>query len=79
MQDNISQLKAKMSANAKECDERNRQLREEREAMLAHFQHLKGQMNRLREIEREKLTKLTLQSNAAIKVNKKQNICFYTC
>ena len=35
--------------------------------MLAHFQELKGQMNRLREQERDRLTKLTLESNAAIK------------
>ena len=34
--------------------------------MLNHFQELKGQMNKLRELEREKLTKLTLESNAAI-------------
>jgi len=65
--DNISQLKGKMATNTKECEERNRQLRGEREGMLVHFQELKGQMNKLRETEREKLTKLTLESNAAIK------------
>jgi hypothetical protein len=27
-----------MSGNARECEERNKQLREEREVMLAHFQ-----------------------------------------
>ena len=61
-----------MNANSKECEDRNKQLREERESMLAHFQDLKGQMNRLREIERERLTKLTLESNAAIKELKKK-------
>lgn len=35
--------------------------------MLAHFQHLKSQMNKLRDGERDKLTKLTLESNSAIK------------
>lgn len=70
--DNIAQLKSKMNANSKECEERNKQLRVEREMMLAHFQELKGQMNRLREIERERLTKLTLESNAAIKELKKK-------
>ena len=49
--DNISQLKSKMAANAKECEERNKQLKEEREKMLAHFQDLKAQMNKLRERE----------------------------
>lgn len=70
--DNISQLKSKMAANAKECEERNKQLKEEREKMLAHFQDLKAQMNKLRERERDKLTKMTLESNAAIKELKRQ-------
>ena len=35
--------------------------------MISHFQSLKGEMNKLRENERIKLTKLTLQSNKAIK------------
>lgn len=70
--DNISQLKTKMAANAKECEERNKQLKEEREKMLAHFQDLKAQMNKLRERERDKLTKMTLESNAAIKELKRQ-------
>lgn len=41
MKENISQLKSKMAANGRECEERNRQLREEREVMLAHFQVIK--------------------------------------
>ncbi|KAL5016348.1 hypothetical protein ScPMuIL_005937 [Solemya velum] len=65
--DQISSLKNKMANNAKECEERNKQLKEEREGMLAHFQDLKAQMNRMRDLERDKLTKLTLESNAAIK------------
>ncbi|KAJ8312698.1 hypothetical protein KUTeg_010071 [Tegillarca granosa] len=70
--DQIAVLKAKMVANAKECEERNKQLKEEREGMLAHFQDLKAQMNKLRDAERDKLTKLTLESNAAIKELKRQ-------
>ncbi|XP_033748636.1 dynein regulatory complex subunit 2-like [Pecten maximus] len=70
--DQISQLKGKMSANAKECEERNKQIKEEREKMLAHFQELKAQMNKMREGERDKLTKLTLESNASIKELKRQ-------
>lgn len=73
IQTNISDLKAKMAGNAKEGDERNRQLRDEREIMLSHFQELKGQMNKLRETEREYLTKLTLDSNAAIKELKRKS------
>lgn len=71
--DNIAQLKGKMASNTRECEERNRQLREEREMMLAHFQELKGQMNKLREVQRERLTKLTLESNAAIKELKRKS------
>ena len=50
---------------------------QEREVMLAHFQELKGQMNKLREHERDRLTKLTLQSNAAIKelLRKSEKVC----
>ncbi|VDI16575.1 Hypothetical predicted protein [Mytilus galloprovincialis] len=73
LSDNISQLKKKMMANAKECEERNKQLKEEREKMLAHFQDLKAQMNKLRERERDKLTKMTLESNSAMKELKRQN------
>ena len=40
--------------------------------MLAHFQELKAQMNKIRDCEREKLTKLTLESNAALKELKRQ-------
>ncbi|XP_050399667.1 dynein regulatory complex subunit 2 [Patella vulgata] len=71
--DQIAALKSKMSGNAKECDEKNRQLKDEREKMLSHFQDLKAQMNKLRDAEREKLTKLTLESNAAIKELKRQS------
>lgn len=70
--DQIAQLKAKLAANAKECEERNKYLKEEREKMLAHFQDLKAQMNKIRDTEREKLTKLTLESSAALKELKRQ-------
>ena len=40
---------------------------QEREMMIAHFQGLKGEMNRLREIQRAQLTKLTLETNASVK------------
>jgi hypothetical protein len=40
--------------------------------MLAHFQHLKSQMNKMRDGERDKLTKLTLESNSAIKEIKRR-------
>lgn len=38
--------------------------------MLAHLQDLKAEMNKLREGERAKLTKMTVESNTAIKTMK---------
>jgi len=70
--DQISHLKGKMSANAKECEERNKVLKEDREKMQRHFHELKAEMNQVRDKERDKLTKLTLESNAAIKEVKRQ-------
>jgi len=70
--DQIAQLKGKMSANAKECEERNKILKEDREKMQRHFHELKAEMNSVRDKERDKLTKLTLESNAAIKEVKRQ-------
>jgi len=79
--DQIGHLKGKMSANAKECEERNKVLKEEdesvitaqdREKMQRHFHELKAEMNQVRDKERDKLTKLTLESNAAIKEVKRQ-------
>ena len=40
---------------------------QDREALLTHFRALKQEMNLCRESERCSLTKLTLQSDAAIK------------
>lgn len=62
-----------MAATAKECEDRNKVIKEEREIMLGHFQELKGQMNKLREAARAELMTLTLQSNAAIKELKRVN------
>ena len=40
---------------------------QDREAVLAHFHELKQEMNSSREVERNNLTTLTLQSDAAMK------------
>ena len=47
--------------------------------MASHFHELKGQMNQLREKERAGLTKLTLDSNAAIKKlkQKSEKVCIH--
>ncbi|XP_065055423.1 dynein regulatory complex subunit 2-like [Rhopilema esculentum] len=66
IQEKISQIRSKMSQNAKECEERNKDLKEEREAIASKFHELKNQMNRFRDQQRSRLTKLTLQSNSAL-------------
>ncbi|XP_062517140.1 dynein regulatory complex subunit 2-like [Corticium candelabrum] len=67
IQDQIAQVRARLSSNARDSDERNKALRSEKEEILGHFQQLKGQMNRFREAERSRLTQLTIYSNEAIK------------
>lgn len=72
IQDKITQLKGKMVSNSKEHEERNRLVKEEKEAIGVHFHNLKDEMNKFREQERARLTTLTLQSNAAIKELKRK-------
>lgn len=67
IQDNINQQKSKMSSNARDCEERNKALKDEKEAILVHFSQLKGQMNKFRENQRSKLTALTVLSSHTIK------------
>lgn len=56
-----------MSNNAKEYEERNMALKEEKDAIQGQFQFLKKKMNTFREQERTRLTELTLLSNNVIK------------
>ncbi|KAJ3391570.1 Dynein regulatory complex subunit 2 [Entophlyctis sp. JEL0112] len=67
LQETIAHFKAKLSNNTKEYDERNRALREEKEAIQAHFQALKQRMNLFRKNEHKRLTELTLVSSKALK------------
>ncbi|XP_063674868.1 dynein regulatory complex subunit 2-like isoform X2 [Bolinopsis microptera] len=65
--DSINQQKAKMACNARDCEERNKMLKDEKESILVHFSQLKGQMNKFRENQRSKLTALTVLSSKTIK------------
>jgi dynein regulatory complex subunit 2 len=55
----IYPFRAKMATNVRECEERNRALKEEKDAVAAHFQELKGRMNRFREGQQRRLVALT--------------------
>ncbi|XP_041036308.1 dynein regulatory complex subunit 2 [Carcharodon carcharias] len=73
MQDTIAVLKIKIAANSRKCEAQNKKLRDEKEAIKQHFLMQKSQMNYLRAREHERLIKLTIESNAAIKTLK--NVC----
>eukprot|EP00735_Rhodelphis_limneticus_P007283 TRINITY_DN1979_c0_g1::TRINITY_DN1979_c0_g1_i1::g.23125::m.23125 TRINITY_DN1979_c0_g1::TRINITY_DN1979_c0_g1_i1::g.23125 ORF type:complete len:513 (-),score=165.76,sp/A8JB22/CCD65_CHLRE/51.73/6e-148,NYD-SP28_assoc/PF14775.1/3.2e+03,NYD-SP28_assoc/PF14775.1/6.3e+03,NYD-SP28_assoc/PF14775.1/2.5e+03,NYD-SP28_assoc/PF14775.1/2.5e+03,NYD-SP28_assoc/PF14775.1/4.8e-11,NYD-SP28/PF14772.1/7.2e-06,NYD-SP28/PF14772.1/1.5e+04,NYD-SP28/PF14772.1/1.5e+04,Cas_GSU0054/PF09609.5/0.02,GIDA/PF01134.17/2.8e+02,GIDA/ len=66
LQESLANWKLKIANNAKECEERNRLLREEKDQIARHFQELKGQMNRFRDSEQKRLTELTIHSHACI-------------
>lgn len=66
LQDSLAHWKTKLSSNQRECDERNRALREEKEAISRHFQELKGRMNKFREAEGRRLQELVINSQASI-------------
>jgi len=67
LQDTISSLKGRIQQNNRECEERNKMLREEREFVQCHFQRLKFEMGNCREQERKLLSKMVQHSNSAIK------------
>lgn len=67
LQENIAHLKAKLSNNAKDYEERNKALREEKEAIQTHFQAMKRRMNLFREEEKRKLTELTMCTAQVLK------------
>ncbi|KAJ1558798.1 Dynein regulatory complex subunit 2 [Nowakowskiella sp. JEL0078] len=67
LSESISHLKAKLVTNFREYEDRNKAMREEKEAIQVHFQELKFKMNAFRDAEKRKLTKLTILSQGVIK------------
>lgn len=67
IQESINLLRSKIQANTKECEERNKILRDEREFVLRHFQKLKYEMDGCRSEERKLLSKMVQHSNDCIK------------
>jgi len=64
--DSITDCKHKLASNQKEWDQRNKQLKTEKESVLKHFQKLKERMTHSRTHERVLLTNLTVQSRACL-------------
>lgn len=56
-----------MANNVRECEARNRALKEEKDNIQQHFQALKGRMNKLREKFSGRLAELTKNTNGTIK------------
>merc|ERR1719161_2453537 len=67
MQASIQHWKLKIQQNKQECEDRNAQLRTEKDHIAKHFQELKGKMNHFRSEERKRLTDLTQNSRNCIK------------
>jgi hypothetical protein len=58
----IQHWKMKIAQNRQECEERNAQLRGEKEQIQKHFQELKARMNRFRAEEKKRLVDLTVNA-----------------
>lgn len=56
-----------MASNTKECETRNQSLKEEKEAIVAHFHLLKSRMTRFRDNQNERMVQLTQAADASIK------------
>ena len=66
LQDSLASWKTKLASNGRKCEERNRALKEEKDAISKHFQELKGRMNKFREREGRRLQELTINSQGSI-------------
>jgi len=67
MHDAIQHWKLKISQNKQDCEERNAQLRTERDHIAKHFQELKAKMNHLRSEEKKRLADLTQNARNCIR------------
>ena len=67
LQDSLAHWKTKLASNQRECDERNRALREEKDAISRHFQELKSRMNKFRESEGRRLQELVINAQSSLK------------
>merc|ERR1711966_500816 len=59
MQASIQHWKLKIAQNRQECEDRNAQLRTEKDHIAKHFQELRAKMNHFRTEEKKRLADLT--------------------
>lgn len=72
MHDSIQHWKLKISQNKQDCEERNAQLRTEKDHIARHFQELKAKMNHFRCEEKKRLADLTQNARNCINSLKDQ-------
>lgn len=72
MQANLAYWKKKIEQNYKECVARNRQLKEQKEAIAKHCSALKARMKKLRATEGKRLTELTVMARDAYRANEER-------
>ncbi|CAE7942986.1 DRC2 [Symbiodinium necroappetens] len=72
MQAAIQHWKQKIAQNRQECEERNQQLRTEKDHIAKHFQELKAKMNHFRTEGKKRLADLTMNARNCIKSLKDQ-------
>jgi len=68
----IQHWKLKIQQNRQECEERNQQLKTEKDHIAKHFQELKAKMNKFRTEEKKRLVDLTQNARNCIKSLKDQ-------
>lgn len=66
LQKGLNHWRTKMANNVKECEDRNKALKEEKDAIAYHFQLLKSKMNKFREKQTASLTELSQNTNTCI-------------
>jgi dynein regulatory complex subunit 2 len=66
LQDTLAHWRMKIASNVKECEERNRLMREEKEQISRHFQELKARMNKMRDEQGARLRDLGIQSRKCV-------------
>jgi hypothetical protein len=72
MQSSIQHWKQKIAQNRQECEERNQQLKREKDHIAKHFQELKQKMSNFRSEEKKRLADLTQNARNCIKSLKDQ-------
>lgn len=75
LQDTLAHWRMKIASNVKECEERNRLMREEKEQISRHFQELKGRMNKMRDEQAARLRDLGIQSRKCVTTLDDQKNC----